>query len=274
MQIHEYFERVRYRGSGAPTLETLNALHRAHVFNIPYENLDIHLGRTLHLDSAHIFQKLVRARRGGWCYEMNGVFAWALRELGFRVKLLAGTVVREGVERMHGDHLVLLVELDQPYVADVGFGDGLIEPLPLVQGTYQQRFLEFRLEHRGERWLFHNHEYGGARCFDFDLVEREIAGFAMRCTQLQTAPSSGFVQKTVVQRFTDDGLVTLRGAVLRTVTATGISDHVITSAPEFDHTLRAVFDLQIPEAEQLWERVWQRHLVWVQSSSHPRASPD
>ena len=81
--LNDYLERIHYRGSLEPTLDTLKALHRAHLMAVPYENLDLHLGRSLPLDQMRAVEKIVTQGRGGWCYEMNGVFAWVLREMGF-----------------------------------------------------------------------------------------------------------------------------------------------------------------------------------------------
>src|SRR5215471_12816179 len=117
MHISDYLTRIGYMGSLAANYETLAGLHQAHLLAISYENLNIHLGRYLSLDEGAIFDKLVTARRGGWCYEMNGLFAWALRELGFSVTLLASGVNRaKQGERADGDHLILRVTLDRPYL--------------------------------------------------------------------------------------------------------------------------------------------------------------
>lgn len=264
MRLEHYLDRVGFDGSPAPTLETLRALHRAHLRAIPYENLDIHLGRRLTLDPADWFAKLVERRRGGWCYEMNGLFAWALERIGFRVDLLAGAVDRAALgQRAEGNHLVLLVHLDHPWVADVGFGDGFAEPLPLVAGEYRQGFLRFRLERAGARWVVHNHQHGSADGYDFTLEPTSLAALADRCYELQTSPESGFVQKTVCQRHTADGIVTLRGAVRRSVTAEGVADRTLRSQPEFDQELRATFGIHLPDAGPLWELVHARHQAWT-----------
>src|SRR5688572_24693789 len=149
MEIEAYLERIGYTGARDASAATLRGVHRAHLYAIPYENLDIHLGRPLGLDVPGIYQKLVSERRGGWCYEMNGLLAWALRELGFAVDLLAGAVPRASAgETADGNHLVLLVRLPEgPYLADVGFGDGFLEPLPLREGTTEQAGWRFRVEH-------------------------------------------------------------------------------------------------------------------------------
>lgn len=105
------------------------ALHRSHLYAIPYENLDIHLGRKLTLDPDHIYHKIVEERRGGWCYEMNGLFSQALRQMGFDVTLLGSSVGSPAQGGVDGDldHLILLVQVDkQPWLADVGFGKGLL----------------------------------------------------------------------------------------------------------------------------------------------------
>lgn len=267
MFLKQYFQRINYRGSLEPTLETLRTLHRQHLLSIPYENLDIHLGRKLELNEEHIFNKIVLEKRGGWCFEMNGLFAWALRELGFEVQYLSGTVGRErSGNEAEGNHLVLLVNLEQPYIADVGFGD-LPEPLPLAVGEYKRGFLKVRLSKDGERWVFHNHEYGGAKGFDFTLTPHQLSDFAKQCHTLQTSPDSGFVQKTVCQIFLPDGFATLRGAVLTTVREGDVQKRVIDSEVEYKNVLRDVFQLELPKVSNLYTKVWQRHLAWIGSGS-------
>lgn len=263
-QLQRYLERVQYRDSLRPTLETLTGLHRAHLLTIPYENLDIHIGRPLTLDAEPIFTKLVDERRGGWCYEMNGLFGRVLDTLGFEVRRVAGAVGRATRgDQVEGNHLVLIVTVDEtPWIADVGFGDGFLEPLPLQPGVYRQDFLEFRITREGDRWTVHNHEFGGADSFDFTTEPRAMSWFGPQCHELQTSPESGFVQKTVCQRFVADGIVTLRGAVLRHVTRHGSVDRVITHGDEYARELADRFDLKIPDAESLFATVWARHLAW------------
>ena len=141
-QLERYFARVGYDGAREPTLATLTALHRAHLLAIPYENLDIHLGRPLTLDRGAMFRKLVDERRGGWCYEMNGTLGQVLAAMGFDVRYVSGAVHRATRgDAALGNHLVLIVTLNRPWIVDVGFGDGFIEPLPLEPGTYRQGFL-------------------------------------------------------------------------------------------------------------------------------------
>src|SRR5215212_4496121 len=105
-ELTAYLERIGYDGALAPDLPTLTALHRAHVLAIPFENLDVQLGRPPTLDPAAIFAKLVTARRGGWCYEQNGLFGRVLAGLGFTVTRMSGGVMRaERGEATMGGHL-------------------------------------------------------------------------------------------------------------------------------------------------------------------------
>lgn len=262
-ELDYYFKRIGYSRPQEPTLDTLRAIHRAHLFSIPYENLDIHLGRPLVLDEAGFFEKLVLQRRGGWCYEMNGLLAWALRELGFKVELLSGAVGREqNGDGANANHLVLLVTLDQPYIADVGFGDGFLEPLPLQTGRYQQEYLSFGLSESNGRWIFHNHEHGGAKSFDFTLEPHDLSAFANKCYELQTSPESGFVRTTVCQRFFLGQLLTMRGAVLKTISANGVEQRVIESEAEYVKVLEEGFGLSV-DTGLLWPKVWQRHQEWL-----------
>src|SRR5262245_14904037 len=130
-RVAEYLGRVGYDGPVDVTPETLRRLHLAHLLAVPFENLDIHLGRPIVLDVDRIFEKIVRRRRGGFCYELNGLFAWLLGELGFDVELLSAQVLDGGRLGPEFDHMTLLVEHEGRWLVDVGFGDSFLEPLAL-----------------------------------------------------------------------------------------------------------------------------------------------
>ena len=130
MDIAAYLTRLGYTGPLDPNADTLRGLHRAHLQVAPFENLDIHLGRPIVLDEAALFDKIVHRRRGGFCYELNGLFAGLLRALGFSVDLLSARVsIGTGDFGPDFDHLVLRVHVDGGWLADVGFGDCFSEPL-------------------------------------------------------------------------------------------------------------------------------------------------
>jgi N-hydroxyarylamine O-acetyltransferase len=263
MNLHTYFERIGYTGSLEPTIQTLNALQEAHLSAIPYENLDIHLGRTLPLSEARAYAKLVVEKRGGWCYEMNTLFAWALRQLGFDVQYLSSGVLRPGGTTPDGDHLILLV--NGTHLADVGFGDGAIHALPLENGRYQAGFLEYGMDFNGTLWTMHNFPQSNTAGFVFCLEPRDLAYFAGRCHDLQTSSESGFVRTTVCQRMTRDAHHTLRGAVLTVLTATREQKRTLSGVEEYQHVLREIFKLELPESAALWDIIWARHQVWQAS---------
>lgn len=266
-RLDAYLDRIGYSAPVRVDRQTLFGLHRAHLLGISYENLDIHLGRTLTLDVDAIFDKIVTRRRGGWCYEMNGLFAWALREIGFDVSLLAGTVGRaDSGSSAEGNHLLMSVALDQAYLADVGFGNGFLDPLPLVAGRYvQTEFLKpFELHQVAGRWELVGDGVGGGG-FDFKLEPAVMTQFTAQCHHLQTSPESGFVRITVCHRFQPDALYSLRGAVLQKISANGFTSTVIDNAAVYRRTLEEVFDLKIPGVDALWQRVWSAHQNWTKS---------
>jgi len=133
--VSAYLARINYSGSTVPTCETLRSLHHAHLLTVPFENLDIGLGRPIVLDEDALVRKIVERRRGGFCYELNGAFAALLQAMGFRVSLLSARVSREaGGESPEFDHLTLRVDLKHPWLADVGFGELFLEPLRIEDG--------------------------------------------------------------------------------------------------------------------------------------------
>jgi N-hydroxyarylamine O-acetyltransferase len=136
LDLDAYLRRVGHGGDTAPTAQTLAALHRAHHAAIPFENLDIVLGRGIAVDLDSVQAKLVQRRRGGYCYEHGVLFAAVLERLGFAVERMLARVGGEELERPRAQtHMTLRAHADgQPWLADVGFGSGLLEPLPFDAG--------------------------------------------------------------------------------------------------------------------------------------------
>ncbi|HEY2737608.1 MAG TPA: arylamine N-acetyltransferase, partial [Thermoanaerobaculia bacterium] len=141
MDVAAYLQRIRYRGLTAPDAETLQQLHEAHLLAVPFENLSIHRGEPIELAEEALFEKVVVRRRGGFCYELNGLFAALLRSLGFEVTMLSAGVLRaNGDFSPEFDHMALLVNHEERWLVDVGFGDLFRQPLrldergPQVQG--------------------------------------------------------------------------------------------------------------------------------------------
>ena len=153
MDIDAYLARIGYTGPTSPSPATLSALHLAHLLTVPFENLDIGR-RPIVLDEAAFFEKIVTRRRGGFCYELNGLFAALLREMGFRVTLISGRVATStGGFGPEFDHIALIVDLDERWLVDVGFGDSFLEPLRLdSRDPSSQRKLEYRVDATDGEW--------------------------------------------------------------------------------------------------------------------------
>jgi N-hydroxyarylamine O-acetyltransferase len=272
MELSAYLDRIGYSGPIAPDVATLAALHRAHLLAIPYENLDVQLRRPLTLDPAAAFEKIVRRGRGGWCYEMNGLFGAMLEAIGFDVMRMAGAANRELLgDIVIGNHLVLRVEIaGETWIADVGFGDGSIEPFALKAAEFEVEGFPFRLETLDDRyWRFHNHPNGGAKSFDFALEAADPLLLAGRCEWLQYAPESNFVQNLVAQRFRGGAVLQLRGRTLRTVRPGEVTNRLIGSAGELVDVLREDFSLHVPEVADLWPRVVARHQEVMAAATEP-----
>jgi N-hydroxyarylamine O-acetyltransferase len=261
MDVQAYFDRIGFAGPARPDLETLTALHRLHLRVIPYENFDVLLGRPVSLDPDAAFEKLVTQRRGGWCYEMNGVLGAVLQDIGFSVTRMAGAVMRaERGDISLGNHLVLRVDLDRPYIADVGFGDGVLEPIPLMFGGHHCAGYDFRLEELGDDWLrFHNHDQGGAPYFDFSLAPADPDRLAATCRWLSTSPDSIFTQTALGFRHTPAGIVGLLGRTVRRVQPDSKTTELIESADEFVAVLKLEFGLDVPDAAALWPAICAKH---------------
>lgn len=261
MKLAWYLERIGYEGQVAPTLECLTQVHRRQAFTIPYENLDVQLGRPLDFDTERIFEKMVVRRRGGWCYEIHQILLWALKQIGFEAMLVTAGIYRhEKGDAMLGNHTAILVNLDQQtYLADLGLGDGIRDPIPLREGTYRQGHLSFRLERVDDRyWRFHNHELGYPNKIDFRNEPAQLQILVDHSRHLQTSSESIFVQNLVCQIMQPDSVTCLTGRVLRHKLPTGITKSVV-SPDEFEPTIASVFGIRDAELATLWPKVEARH---------------
>jgi N-hydroxyarylamine O-acetyltransferase len=266
MQLAAYLDRIGYRGSTAPTLDTLFAIHRAQAYTIPYEGLDIQLGRPVDLDPARIFDKLVLRRRGGWCYETNGLLGWALGKMGFRVRRITGGVHRrERGDAAFGNHLTLLVDPDEAgiertWLCDLGLGDALRAPIPLTEGLHADGGLVFRLERLPDGcWRFHNHGYGTPESFDFRDAPADEGLFAAQNRYLQTDPQSHFVLNAEAVHLEPQCSVTLLGRVLRHASTTGVNKELIDTPEALEAALDRHFGIGGIPVAILWPLIVARH---------------
>lgn len=226
MDIALYLNRIHYRGSVAATREALCDLQRAHMLSVPFENLDIvPLHTPIRLDEQALYDKIVRRRRGGFCYELNGMFAWLLRQVGYRVTYLNARVAgRDGRIGPDFDHLALLV---QPplggghWLADVGFGDSFVEPLDFAEAEHIEGLRAYRLEKAAGGYFTWQRTYDGAwkRMYFFDLTPHHFPSeYEAACIYQQRSPETSFTRQAVISRLTENGRITLEpGKLIETV---------------------------------------------------------
>ncbi len=250
MNLSDYLHRIGYDGAHDANANTLRRLHRAHLFHVPFENLSIHLKRPIVLDTAHLFEKIVRQRRGGFCYELNGLLAWALGQMGFAVTMLsAGVMSADGNFGPNFDHMALLVQLDERWLVDVGFGDSFLEPLRLDERSEQQQDNgAFRLDEEGDDLtLMRQVDDQWQPQYRFTLTPRIFSDYAEMCHFHQTSPQSHFTRKRVCTRATPQGRLTLSDLRLITTTGDERDERQLADEAEFDAMLIAHFGIALAQ---------------------------
>jgi N-hydroxyarylamine O-acetyltransferase len=274
VELRAYLDRIGFGGDPRPDLTTLGALSKRHLLSIPYENLDVQLGRTLTTDPAAAYARIVgQGRRGGWCYEMNGLLGWALATIGFRVTRLASGVARtmKGDVAL-GNHLVLRVDTEEgPFVADVGLANGPKGPYPIREGPFSIEGLDYKLERTEDAyWRFHNHPEGMAPNFDFKSEpDGDEAVLSRACIALQKEPLSPFRLNLICVRFTPDGENHLLGRVFRQRRPAGTSERLLESPDELLATLEHDFGIVEPAVADLWPKICARHEEVMARSEKP-----
>jgi N-hydroxyarylamine O-acetyltransferase len=214
MNIPAYLDRINYRGPLNADAETLRQLHIAHLRSAPFENLSIHAHEPIVLDDESLFEKIVTRRRGGFCYELNGLFAALLRALGFHVAMLSAEVANDdGTFSAPFDHMTLIVTLDERWLVDVGFGDSFIEPLRIDErGAQIQGDRAYRIE-PGEDYLVMQQKTSEANGwksqYRFNLKSYQYEDYLERCLYHQTSPASHFTQNRICSMLTVNGRISV-----------------------------------------------------------------
>jgi N-hydroxyarylamine O-acetyltransferase len=267
-QLARYLERIGHGWNVRPDLETLRSLHRAHVTSIPFEALDVQLGRVPSLEPDAIYEKLVERRRGGWCYEMNGLFGAALEKIGFDVTRLSCGVMRQdgGDERM-ATHLALLVDCDGQWLCDVGFGGSLLEPLPLAAGSREDApYLVSLARTEDGYWRFIERtetSFG----YDFRAEPADESLLTAKRDWQSTDPASNFTLNFVAMKRSSKGHLILRGRVLTERGPEGTATRPIEDAKEFAAVLVDRFGIEEPGVQDIWPRVVARHAELFESAA-------
>ncbi|MBE1565882.1 arylamine N-acetyltransferase family protein [Nonomuraea africana] len=271
MDISAYLRRLGLEAA-PPSLDLLKALHVAHIERVPYEALEIWLGRPTTVDPAESAARIARGR-GGYCFHLNGAFSLLLESLGYQVTRHVGGVHSHGAEpAITANHLALTVRLPEgDWLVDLGLGDALHEPLPLAEGRYRQGPFEYGLRPSTVApggWHFDHDPRGSFAGMDFGMEPAHMSAFEQMHGHLTTSPESGFVRVATVARRDATGVDIMRGLVLTRVEAETGATTMETSADYFQ-ALDDVFGLRFDAGERalLWDKVSRAHAAWTASAS-------
>lgn len=254
MDVDAYLRRIDYHGPRQCVPVTLQDLHRKHLFTVPFENLDIALKVPISLDLDLIYEKVVGRNRGGFCYELNGLFCKLLKALGFRVQMLSARVRRDdGGFGPEFDHMLLKVDLEDPWLVDVGFGDSFVDPILFRSGGADQvnghRYLVLPAD---DDWLLvREDEKGQSPLYRFRDEPRQLDDYREMCHFHQTAPESGFTQRWICSRATPDGRITMANRRLIITRNSGREESVLTTDAEVRAGLSENFGIAFPATVDL-----------------------
>lgn len=253
-KINNYFKRIgleEFLFPIEPTLENLQILHRHHLLHIPFENLDIHLSREITLSIPNFYSKIVENKRGGFCFEMNGLFYWIITMLGYDADLISCRVAdEEGELGPDFNHLAIITRIEEDtFLCDVGFGASFLEPFSLksteevlCNGDYFKLVQE---EKNISLWrkVLDAEDY--ILKYKFNTQEHKLGDFADRCKFLQTSDESHFTQKKLCSISTNNGRVTLTDQKL-IITENGTKEEKILEGPtEFIEVLQHYFGISL-----------------------------
>lgn len=262
LDLDEYLATIGYDGARTPTLATLRGLVAAHTTAIPFENIEAVLGRPVPLDLPSLQDKLIRRRRGGYCYENAALFAAAAERLGFQVTGLSGRVSMGASGVRPATHALLRITTaddDRVWIVDVGFGAGPSEPYELTDehGDIQLGGWRFRLERTSgelgdDLWVLHQFARDGwIDRYTFTVNPQYRIDFEVGNLFVSTSPRSPFTQRPYIQRFLPGVHHILDGATWVTEYPDGTSESRVLELGEVPKILSEVFDIDLPESDAL-----------------------
>jgi len=249
MDLKEYLSRIGVHKIGNPSLEFLSELHVKHLYSIPFEDLDIPDRAKIILDLERIYSKIIPTKRGGFCYELNGLFHWLLVQLGFNVEMLSARVYNHQKMELgpEFDHMTLLVHFDKDYLVDVGFGDSFRHPIEMPDGGTEDVSGNYRIVYRDtnrfelqkldvDKWKLQ---------YSFTHIPRKFSDFEEMCYFQQNDPSSHFRTRMVCTIATPNGRITLSDNSL-TITKNGNKSKTeFSSEKEFLRLLKQYFRIEL-----------------------------
>ncbi len=245
-----YLKRLGINETLYPPSKLLAQLHIAHLRHVPFENLDIVYGRDITLSDEAIFRKLIEEKRGGFCYELNYGFYLLLSSLGFSVQLLSARVYGKEGYGQEFDHLMLRVDLEgKSVIADVGFGDGFLHPIPLNGSVQEEGNSRFQVtKEQDDLYLMSSQDSATWQPqYRFTLTARKLNHFSAMARYHQTSSQSSFTQKSICTIATQNGRVTLGDRKLKITELGEKCERNILSAAEYVMLLQTHFGVVLPE---------------------------
>jgi len=249
MDIQTYLDRIDFHDPLEVNMDILYKLQKKHLLNIPFENLDIHYGKKISLSINDIYRKIVMRNRGGFCYELNGLFHYLLKEIGFNAKLISARVhTKNGKYSPSYDHLAIIVNLEsQEFLVDVGFGKFSLEPLKLkTSQKIKDSFGQFQFDKYNTDYYRINEIKNNVLIpqYIFKTQERELFEFKERCEFHQNSGDSHFTKKKLISIAKSDGRLTLNNSQLK-ITRSGIEEEIEFEENEFEIKLKQYFSIEI-----------------------------
>lgn len=246
MFLKKYMERIGIEGEIQPDLETLKKIQKQHLINIPFENIDIIKNRTLNLNTDSLFNKIIEEKRGGICYELNGLFLIFLKEIGYDVKYISARVREEGTDL---DHVLLLVNIyKEKYIVDVGFKDNYLYPIKmipnLVQENYKNSYKINQLE-SDKYQLIKIVDDEESILYTFTAEEKNLSDFEMRCKDFEITPNTYFTNNPFSAIEREDGKIFITDKKLTITKENKSETKEIKSKDEFYFYLEELFNIKL-----------------------------
>ena len=246
MNIKEYLNRIGFDYAENPTLDFLTKIQAKHLLTIPFEDLDIPSKR-IELNLEKIYKKIILNKRGGFCYELNGMLHWLLTSLGFRVDMLSARVFNEEKQKFgrEYDHMVLLAHLTDDYLVDVGFGDSFRNPIKMPDGEVEDVSGVYKIVLSGENIyeLLHKNENGWQRQYSFSIEPKRFEDYREMCDYQQDSPDSHFRTRMVCTIATETGRITLSNNSLTITNGSTKTKTECNDKNEFDIMLKKYFGI-------------------------------
>lgn len=248
MDAKKYLTRINYSGELEPNLNLLKKLQKFHLLSVPFENLDIHTQSPIELNISKIYKKIVENNRGGFCYELNGLFYELLISLNFNAKRISARVYKKENEYSpEFDHFAIIVKIgDDEYLTDVGFGEFTFEPLKLDLGKIQSDERGNYLIDKYDDTYFRVNKIINSEStpeYIFRNIKRKFVDFKEMCSYHQTNPNSHFMKKRLITLPTKNGRITITGNILKIKENGSLKEKILNTEIEFEKELRNIFKI-------------------------------